>query len=112
MTILRSSSHGSRSVPLNRVFIELEPNLSSCIETLAKREYKKALNTILNTGTEDKELSEKLETLTLFLESTDFGALRSRYERHLEEGKKVKFRIYSTKGKVSYELTVGQHSRS
>ena len=109
---MRSSSHGSRSVALNKVFIELEPNLSSCIETLAKREYRKILSTLLKTGMEDKEVSEKLETLRLFLQSTDFGALRSRYEKHLEEGKKVKFRIYSRKGKVSYELTVGQHSRS
>jgi translation initiation factor IF-3 len=74
---------------------------------LAKREYEKVLGTILRTGTEDKELSEKLETLRIFLESTDFSALRSRYEKYLEEGKKVKFRIYSRKGEVRYELTVG-----
>jgi hypothetical protein len=89
-----------------KVFIELEPNLSSCIETLAKREYKKALSAILKTGTEDEELSERLEVLRLFLESTDFGALRSRYEKYLEEGKRVKFRIYFTKGKVSYKLVI------
>ena len=89
-----------------KVFIELEPNLSSCIETLAKREYKKALSAILKTGTEDKELSERLEALRLFLEATDFGALRSRYEKYLEEGKEVKFRVYFIKGKVSYKLIV------
>jgi len=88
------------------VFIELEPNLSSCIETLAKREYKKALSTILKAGTENEELSERMEVLRLFLESTDFGALRSRYEKYLEEGKRVKFRIYSKKGRVNYKLTV------
>jgi len=89
-----------------KVLIELEPNLSSCIETLAKREYEKALSTILKAGTEDEELSERLEVLRLFLESTDFSALRSRYEKYLEEGKKVKFRIYSARGKVRYKLTV------
>jgi len=89
-----------------KAFIELEPNLSNCIETLAKREYEKALSTILRAGTEDEELSERLEVLRLFLESTDFGALRSRYEKYLEEGKKVKFRVYSTKGRVNYKLTV------
>jgi hypothetical protein len=88
------------------VFIVLEPNLSSCIETLAKREYKKALSTTLKAGTENEELSERMEVLRLFLESTDFSALRSRYEKHLEEGKKVKFRIYPAKGKVHYKLTV------
>jgi hypothetical protein len=89
------------------VFIELEPTLSSCIETLAKREYEKVLGTLLRTGIEDENLSEKLEVLRIFLESTDFSALRSQYERHLEEGKKVKFRICSRKGKVSHELIVG-----
>lgn len=103
---MRSSIHGSRNVVLSKVFIELEPNLSSCVETLAKREYEKALNTILRTGTEDKELSEKLETLRLFLEATDFSVLRSQYEKYLEEGKKVKFRIYSKEGKVSYKLVI------
>jgi hypothetical protein len=88
------------------VFIVLEPNLSSCIETLAKREYKKALSTILKAGTEDEELSGRLEILRLFLESTDFSALRTRYEKYLEEGKKVKFRISSAKGKVNYKLTI------
>jgi hypothetical protein len=89
-----------------KVLIELEPSLSSCVETLAKREYEKALSTILKAGTENEELSERLEVLRLFLESTDFGALRSRYEKYLEEGKKVRFRIYSAKGKVNCKLTV------
>jgi len=93
-----------------KIFIELEPNLSSCIETLAQREYKQALNTLLKTGTDDAELSEKLEMLRRFLESTDFGALRTRYEKYLEEGKQVKFMIYSRKGKVNYKLTVRQCS--
>jgi hypothetical protein len=87
-------------------FIVLEPSLSSCIETLAKREYKKALSTILKVGTENEELSERMEVLRLFLDSTDFGALRNRYEKYLEEGKKVRFRISSAKGKVNYKLTV------
>ncbi|MEW6377318.1 MAG: hypothetical protein AB1502_16195 [Thermodesulfobacteriota bacterium] len=86
--------------------IELEPSLSSCIETLAKREYEKALSTILKAGSEDQELSERMEVLRLFLESTDFGALRSQYEKYLEEGKKVKFRIYAIRGKVNCKLTV------
>jgi hypothetical protein len=88
------------------VFIELEPTLSSCIETLAKREYEKVLGTLLRTGIEDENLSEKLEVLRLFLESADFGDLRSQYEKYLEEGKKVRFRIYSKKGRVTHKLTV------
>lgn len=103
---MRSSIHGSGSVAQNKVFIELGPNLSSCIETLAKKEYEKVLSTILRAGTGDRELSEKLEILRLFLESADFSTLRSRYEKYLDDGKKVKFRIYSTKGGVSYKLII------
>jgi len=51
---------------------------------LAKKEYKHTLNYILKTETEDEELSERLEVLRLFLESTDFGALRSQYEKYLD----------------------------
>lgn len=89
-----------------RVFIEIEPSLLSCIETLAKREYKQTLNHILKTRTENEELLERLEVLRLFLESTDFGVLRSEYEKYLEDGKKVQFRIYSTKGQVHHKIVV------
>jgi hypothetical protein len=89
-----------------RIFIELEPSLSSCIETLAKREYEQVLSYILKGRTEDRGLSERLEILRLFLESTDFSTLRSCYENHLEEGKKVRFKLFSIRGKVSYKLII------
>ncbi|GAH43195.1 unnamed protein product, partial [marine sediment metagenome] len=44
-------------------------------------------------GREDKELEERIELLKAFLESADFGRLRSQSEKHLIEGKKVKFVI-------------------
>ena len=88
------------------VCIELKPNLSSCIETLSKREYEQTLNLLLKKGAVDEELGEKLELLRLFLESTDFGHLRSQYEGYLTEGKKVTFLIYPEEGKVSYKLIV------
>jgi hypothetical protein len=86
--------------------IELKPNLSSCIETLSKREYEQTLNLLLKKGSVDEELGERLEVLRLFLESTDFGPLRSQYEGYLTEGKKVTFLIYPEEGKVSYKLIV------
>jgi len=89
------------------VCIELKPNLSSCIEILSKREYERTLNLLLKKGPlVDEELGERLETLRLFLESTDFGHLRSQYERHLVEGKKVTFLIYPEERKVIYKLIV------
>jgi hypothetical protein len=86
--------------------IELKPNLSSCIETLSKREYERTLNLLLKKGPIDEGLGERLEVLRLFLESTDFGHLRSQYEGYLTEGKKVTFLIYPEEGKTSYKLIV------
>jgi hypothetical protein len=88
------------------VLIELKPNLSHCIETLSKKEYERTLNLLLKKGSLDEELGERLEVLRLFLESTDFGYLRSQYERYLIEGKEVKFLIYPEEGKVSYKMVV------
>jgi len=86
--------------------IELNPDFSSCIETLSKKEYDRTLNLLLKKGLVNDELGERLEVLRLFLESTDFSHLRSQYEGYLAEGKKVTFQIYSEEGKVSYKLIV------
>jgi len=86
--------------------IELKPNLSTCIETLSKKEYEQTLNLLLKEGCSDEELGKRLEVLKLFLQSTDFGHLRSQYEGYLTEGKKVIFLIYPEEGKVSYKLIV------
>ena len=86
--------------------IELKPNLSSCIETLSKKEYERTLNLLLKERGIDEGLGERLEVLRLFLESADFGHLRSQYEGYLTEGKKVTFLIYPEEGKVSYKLIV------
>ena len=85
--------------------IEIEPELSVCIETKAKREYQKTLSELLNKG-EERELRERLETLRLFLEATDFRELRKEYERHLLEGRQVKFILHLIKGKPKYEMKV------
>jgi len=88
------------------VCIELKPNLSNCIETLSKQEYERTLNLLLKKGPVDEGLGERLEVLRLFLESTDFGQLRSQYEGYLTEGRKVTFLIYPEEGKASYKLMV------
>lgn len=80
--------------------------MSSCIETLSKQEYERTLNLLLKRGPVDEVLGERLEVLRLFLESADFGHLRSQYERHLVEGKKVTFLILPKEGKVSYKVIV------
>lgn len=57
-------------------------------------------------GREDKKLEEKIELLKAFLESMDFRKLRSQSEKHLVEGKQVKFIISWKEGKPSYEMVV------
>jgi hypothetical protein len=88
------------------VRIELKPNLSSCIETLSKREYERTLNLLLKEGRVDEKLGERLEILRLFLQSADFSHLRSQYEGFLIEGREVTFLIYPEEEKVSYKLIV------
>ena len=85
--------------------VEIEPELDACVETKARRQYKQTLSELLKKG-EDKELSEKLEVLRLFLESTDFNKLRSEYEKHLLKGKRVKFALSLEKGKPKYEMKI------
>jgi len=88
------------------VCIELKPSLSSCIETLSKKEYEQTLSLLLREGHAEEELGERLEGLRLFLESADFGYLRSQYEGYLKEGRKIKFLIYSKEGGMSYKWIV------
>ena len=86
--------------------IEIKPTLTICIESLSKIEYERTLNLLLKNGSLDEELGERLEALRIFLESTDFGHLRSQYERYLDEGKEVIFLIFMDKGKVGYKMIV------
>ena len=73
--------------------------------TQAKRQYNQTLGELLDKG-EESELAQKLETLRLFLKSTDFSELRKEYESHLLEGKQVKFILYLVKGKPKYEIKI------
>jgi hypothetical protein len=83
---------------------ELKPDLSSCIETVSEKEYEGTLKLLLKEGSVDEMLGERLKVLRLFLETADFGHLRSQYEGYLAEGKEVIFLIYPEGGKVSYKL--------
>ena len=84
--------------------IILEPDLSHCIETMAKREYERVLTILLKTDDENQLLEDELELLRLFLESADFGTLRSQCDDLLLEGKRVKVHLRSTEGSPEYEI--------
>ena len=86
--------------------IELVPTLSHCIETMAKREYWKSVDEYLKKRNEDRKSEEKIELLRAFLETADFGILRGQSEKHIIDGKKVKFILSIKNGKQSYEMTV------
>jgi hypothetical protein len=86
--------------------IELFPSLSHCIETAARKEFWDTVNEYMQGKQEDKELEAKIELLKAFLESMDFKKLRSQSERHLLEGKMVKFVICWKEGKLSYEMAI------
>ena len=88
--------------------IKLEPDLSNCIETVAKREYERILSILLRADEEDVQLGEELELLRLFLESADFGQLRSLSEDILLEGKRVKFTLKATESLPGYEVEINQ----
>jgi hypothetical protein len=85
--------------------VELIPDLTHCIETVARREHTAVLKQLLRPGQGIKELEEKLEILRLFLETADFKRLRAESEKRLLEGRKVKFVVYLDDG-VKYEMQV------
>jgi len=88
--------------------IRLEPTISSCIETVANREYKKVLSILLKSDQEDEQMEEKLELLKLFLESADFNHLRSLSDKFLLKGERVEFTLKSTNTPPNYEIEIKQ----
>lgn len=88
------------------VRIELTPTLDHCIETTAKLEFAKYSNEYLRKGVEDKDLEERIELLRMFLETMDFRKLRSESEKHLLDGKTVRFSIYVDEGRPAYNMKV------
>jgi hypothetical protein len=86
--------------------ISIEPDLSHCICTLAHREYDRILREILSSEQANDALCEKIETLRMFLESTDFGKLRSQYEPHLAAGRRVRFILCAAGDRTEYRMEV------
>ena len=86
--------------------IELIPDLSHCIETVAKREYREVTAKLLAVPKENNELGQKIELLGTFLETMDFRKLRQESEEYLVEGRTVKFIFYLENGAPKYEMIV------
>jgi hypothetical protein len=84
--------------------IELVPDLSHCIETVAKKEYQETVERLLNTVETSNELEEKAEILRLFLQAANFKKLRTESEKYLASGRKVKFVVYLQNGAPRYNI--------
>ena len=84
--------------------IELIPNLSHCIETVARKEYENLVRSYLQTGKFDEDFEDKVETLRTFLQSADFRKLRQQSDEYLVRGQKIKFILYRERGKIKYNL--------
>ena len=96
-----------RDAVIGRKEIELIPDLSHCIETVAKRQYREALANLLAAPEEsDEEIGDRIELLRTFLETADFARLRRESERYLVEGRRVKFIVYLEAGAAKYDLQV------
>ena len=88
--------------------IKLEPTVDSCIETVAKKEYERILRILLKGNQDDEHLEEELELLKLFLESADFGQLRSFSDKFLLKGERVEFTLKPTNNPPQYEVEINQ----
>ena len=88
------------------VQVELVPDLSHCIETAAKNEYRAAMAKLLAAGEGDEDLQQRLELLRLFLETADFRRLRRESEKHLREGSSVRFVLCLQEGNLKWDLHV------
>ena len=86
------------------VEIELVPDLSHCIETVARREYDRLAGSFFQAGQGDAEFEEKVELLRSFLQSADFKKLRRESEGYLLKGENIKFILYREEGQTKYRL--------
>ncbi|HUV52880.1 MAG TPA: radical SAM protein [Dehalococcoidia bacterium] len=88
--------------------IELVPTLDHCIETVARQEFLKSTDEYMQSTEANKKLEDKIELLRAFLETADFRKLRSESEKHLIEGKIVRFILTLDKGKLDYKMKVSR----
>lgn len=89
--------------------IQLVPDLDHCIETVARREHGRTVGQLLTSEKGKRKLSEnmqKAELLRNFLDTADFTRLRSESEKHLTEGRDVKFLLYLENGVPKFMMQV------
>ena len=95
---------GATKCNMNR--IELSPDLSRCIQTVAREEFWVSVNTLMASEQENEDLQQRVELLRAFLESMDFKELRRQSEEHLTQGQRVKFLVYWKQSEPGYDMIV------
>ncbi len=86
--------------------VVLRPDLSHCIQTVARHEYERMARELLGGAESDALFQERMEVLRAFLETTEFAELRSRYEPYLADGRSVIFKLHTIEGRTEYEFEV------
>jgi hypothetical protein len=89
---------------IDMVQVELTPDPSHCIETVARKEYQNLVSGYLQAGKGDSEFEDKVELLRSFLESADFRKLRKQSEEYLLKGQNIKFILYRESGKAKHKM--------
>jgi len=86
--------------------IELVPTLSQCIETVANKEYDRTTRQLLAPGEHNPKLLKIAGLLKNFLETADFKKLRAESEKHLAQGRHVKFAVYAEGRVPKYDMQI------
>lgn len=86
--------------------ITFEPDLSTCIQTLARKQHERIVRQLLKPGPGNPELEQKAEMLRMFLESTDFSRLRREYEPYLAEGNRVTLTLRLMTDRTEYDIKI------
>jgi len=86
--------------------VELFPTLDHCIESAAREEFWRLVNRYLEGGGGNHEVEGRIDLLKGFLESADFGRLRSQSEAYMAEGMNVKFVICWKEGQPYCQMAV------
>ncbi len=87
------------------LIIELDPDISRCIEMTAKKELESVTSELLSSENPSKTLLEKAEVLRQFLLTADLKKLRAESEPHLIAGKKVLFSLSMENGILRHSMT-------
>jgi len=89
--------------------VELVPDQSHCIETVANKEYQETVKKLLAAEEVSDKLKDKAEILRLFLQSADFRKLHAQSEARLLRGEKVRFLVYLEDGIVKCDMSAGAY---